>query len=226
MKLLLCLLLLSLAMVSCSGNKKSQDVEENPAGIDLSDSEGEEGLDDSEDPLLAEEDEGLGDEEMGDEGLVDAGDDLAAEEPMMEEPVGNAPVVAAGGDMQGENFYTVQRNETLMLIAFKLFGDYEKWRDLARWNSNQLNGSTNISVGMQLKYMRSGPEFVWNPEGNPYLIKRGETLGIISDNVYQTPRYWRDIWQNNKPLIKDPNVIFAGFTIYTPILDGRGVANN
>ncbi|MDA8791590.1 LysM peptidoglycan-binding domain-containing protein [Bacteriovoracaceae bacterium] len=223
MKLLLCLLLLSLAMVSCSGNKKSQDVDENPAGIDLSDSEGEEGFDDdSDDPLLAEEDEGL--DEGGDE-LADAGDDLA-EDPMMDEPVPSAPMVDTSGGGQGENFYTVQRNETLMLIAFKLFGDYEKWRELARWNSGQLNGSTNISVGMQLKYMRSGPEFVWNPEGNPYLIKRGETLGIISDNVYQTPRHWRDIWQNNKPLIKDPNVIFAGFTIYTPILDGRGVANN
>ena len=56
------------------------------------------------------------------------------------------------------------------------------------------------------------------------VIKRGDTLGTISSDTYGTMKFWRNIWDNNRPLIKDPNVIFAGFTIYTPILQARDVA--
>ncbi len=48
----------------------------------------------------------------------------------------------------------------------------------------------------------------------PYLIKRNETLQVISQNLYDTTRKWMDIYQHNKPLIKDPDKIYAGFTIY------------
>jgi nucleoid-associated protein YgaU len=68
--------------------------------------------------------------------------------------------------------------------------------------------------------------FSWAPEGNKYLIKVGDSLGIISDTTYGTSKYWKNIWTNNKPLIKDPNRIYAGFTIFTPIIEGREVAND
>jgi nucleoid-associated protein YgaU len=72
---------------------------------------------------------------------------------------------------------------------------------------------------MVLKYDAPAQEFVWNPEGNPYLIKNGDTLGGISGQVYNNRNKWRSIWDNNKPLIKNPNKIFAGFTIYYLDLD-------
>ncbi|MAX65356.1 MAG: hypothetical protein CME66_00310 [Halobacteriovoraceae bacterium] len=127
---------------------------------------------------------------------------------------------------QGDGFHTVTKNETLMLIAFKIYGDYGKWKDLARWNSDKLGPGHTLRQGMQLKYEVPAQEFVWNPEGNPYLIQKGDTLGTISRDKYGTPAYWRNIWKNNTPLIKDPNRIFAGFTIYTPIIENRGVAND
>ena len=37
---------------------------------------------------------------------------------------------------------------------------------------------------------------------------------IISKKKYGTPVRWKSIWDNNKPMIKDPNLIFAGFTLY------------
>lgn len=114
--------------------------------------------------------------------------------------------------------YTVQKGETLMQIAFKLYGDIGKWKEL-----KQLNHTTSaLRAGMKIKYNAPDKEFVWNPEGTPYLIKTGETLGIISNNVYQTPKKWKKIWENNKPLIKNPNVIFAGFTLY---YKSEGMAN-
>lgn len=55
------------------------------------------------------------------------------------------------------------------------------------------------------------------------MIRTGETLGTISNTVYQTPKKWKDIWENNKPLIKNPNVIYAGFTLYYK--SNSGLAN-
>lgn len=107
--------------------------------------------------------------------------------------------------------YTVKKGDTLMWIAFKVYGDYGRWREIARMNnlsSYELPAGTKLKVGSS--------NFEWSPQGNPYLIVRGDTLGKISDKVYGQIRYWKAIYENNRPMIKDPNLIFAGFTIYTP----------
>lgn len=118
--------------------------------------------------------------------------------------------------------YKVQKGETLMQIAFKIYGDLSKWKSIKNMNSNSLNGNTALRAGMVLKYTAPERLFVWNPEGSPHMIKTGETLGTISNAVYQTPKKWKNIWENNKPLIKNPNVIYAGFTLY---YKSAGMAN-
>jgi len=75
-------------------------------------------------------------------------------------------------------------------------------------------GNYNLEKGMQLKYESPASRFNWNPAGDPYLIARGDTLGKISTKLYNTPKHWQDIWENNKPMIKSPSLIFAGFTLY------------
>ena len=67
---------------------------------------------------------------------------------------------------------------------------------------------------MTIRYERPETEFSWGPEGLPHLVQEGETLGSISEDKYGTPSKWRPIYENNRPLIKDPDLIFAGFTIY------------
>jgi nucleoid-associated protein YgaU len=119
--------------------------------------------------------------------------------------------------------YTVQQNETLMMISFKLYGDYARWKELANENASTLKGGTVVRTGMVLNYVSPAEEFVWNPQGNPYLIKTGDTLGTISKEVYATVKKWKLLWENNKPLIKDPNKIYAGFTMYY-LENGREVA--
>lgn len=76
---------------------------------------------------------------------------------------------------------------------------------------------------MKLSYEAPAEEFVWNPQGNPYLIRTGDTLGGISKQVYATVKKWKLLWDNNRPLIKDPNKIYAGFTLYY-LENGREVA--
>ncbi|MGZ3789260.1 MAG: LysM peptidoglycan-binding domain-containing protein [Bacteriovorax sp.] len=109
-----------------------------------------------------------------------------------------------------EEKYQVQKGDTLMLVAFKLYGDYRKWRDLKEWNKD----TKKMGPGAQLKYYVPEKAFGWQPSGLPYLIKTGDSLGSISMDKYRTPKKWRKIYENNRPLIRNPNLIFAGFTIY------------
>ncbi len=109
--------------------------------------------------------------------------------------------------------YEVAKGDTLMLIAFKLYGDYSMWRELQSQNNGL--SSSELIPGKKIKYLSASSEFKWTPNGEPYLIMRGDTLSKISIDKYKTHRRWREIYDNNRPLIKDPNLIFAGFTIYT-----------
>lgn len=219
MKLTPWLVLLSLCLVSCSGSKSAQKVNEETPQIELSDAD--EFIENpSEQPA---------------EGSTAESSDPVADEATMEEP-SDEPVIT-DSEMVPETSptvvtnepgtvktYTVQKNETLMLIAFKLYGDYERWKELASQNRETLKGNTNVREGVSLKYMAPAEEFVWNPQGLPYLIRTGDTLGGISKTVYTTTKKWKLIWENNRPLIKDPNKIFAGFTIHY-LENGREVAN-
>ena len=115
--------------------------------------------------------------------------------------------------------YITQKNDTLMIIAWKMYGDYTKWRNLLEWNSDKISSVSGLKVGTKIKYMYPDSPFNWQPNGEAYLIRRGDTLTKISSNVYNTHKLWRKIYNNNRPLIRDPNLIFAGFTLYYEELD-------
>ena len=108
--------------------------------------------------------------------------------------------------------YQVKKGETLMQIAFKIYGDISMWKDIKKHNPNV--NTNSLHAGMKLKYAAPLTPFAWNPVGTPYLIKNGDTLGTISNEFYHTPAKWKTLWENNKPMIKNPNRIYSGFTIY------------
>ena len=226
MKLTPWLVILCLGLVSCSGSKSAQKVDEETPQIELSDADEfiESPIEEDQPFADSEPQENLITEETPTESLQEPVSEMDApvvtdSEPMVQEA---APVVNydAGSTKQ----YTVQKNETLMLIAFKLYGNYERWKEIADQNRDALSGTTNIKEGMVLNYIAPAEEFVWNPQGLPYLIRTGDTLGGISKQVYTTVNKWKLIWDNNRPLIKDPNKIYAGFTLYY-LENGREVAN-
>ncbi len=237
MKMTPWLVILSLSLVACSGSKSAQKVEEQFPQIELSDAD--EFIENPADAPVDAESLDFTNETI--EG-TDVAETAPVSEPVAADPLTTEPViadeapvfieesltpevsatpsVASGTTMQ----YTVEKNETLMMIAFKLYGDYAKWKSLAAMNSQALNGGTTVRPGMRLKYSAPAEPFVWNPQGLPYLIRTGDTLMRISNNVYSTHKKWKSIWNNNKPLIKDPNKIFSGFTIYY-LENGREVAS-
>ena len=217
-KSLLLLLLLSLITVSCSGNQAEEDVVDDTAGIEMEDAsdaefEEEEPADINEEVAAAsdEESQSLEEEEVADVAEEEVAESSDQEEVQINESAGQVAT------------YTVEKNETLMWIAFKIYGDYSKWKDIRAMNTDKIRGQTVIA-GTQINYTVPDEEFQYNPKGNPYLIKQEDTLGTISTDVYGTGKHWKYIWDNNKVMIKNPNLIFAGFTLYYVPL--RDIANN
>jgi nucleoid-associated protein YgaU len=233
MKLVPWMVLLSLTLVSCSGSKSSQPVKEETPQIELSDADefienpgGEPAaITETEATPVEEPLAEAAPEVAATDSDMDPSADLVIEDEAPMEKV-TAPSSTHASTTLSENMmeYKVQKNETLMMIAFKLYGDYGWWKKLAGWNQDKLKGGQIVREGQTLKYMAPSEEFVWNPQGLPYLIRTGDTLGLISKSVYQTPKKWKLIWENNRPLIKNPNLIFAGFTIYY-LENGREVAS-
>lgn len=220
MKLIPLMVMLSLGLIGCSGSKSAQSVNQETPQVELSDA----------DEFVENPSEAPGSEptEMAAANSESTETPVVTDAPVVEESVNNlsgeaSPVVTESSEAGSEKSYTVKKNETLMMIAFKLYGDYGKWKQLANQNAGLLKGSTTVMPGTNLKYIAPATEFVWNPEGLPYLIRTGDTLGTISTSVYKTSKKWKVIWNNNLPLIKDPNKIFSGFTLYY-LENGRDVA--
>ncbi len=125
----------------------------------------------------------------------------------------------AVGSVDGFARYTVKKGDTLMKIAFELYGDIDRWKDLYRLNKNKLHNRIQLSAGQNLAYVPAETTPQTHPEGEPYLIKVGDSLGSISQDVYGVRKRWRELYEHNKTLIKDPNRIFAGFYLYYQITE-------
>ncbi|EQC43560.1 LysM peptidoglycan-binding domain-containing protein [Bacteriovorax sp. Seq25_V] len=195
-KIIKLLLLISIAFggASCSNKKVKQD---------------EMASNNTSEELVIDDADFVVDADAKDEMATDAADTeivgVETSEPLKDEMVdSSAPVITES------EVYEVQKGETLMWISFKLYGDYRKWRELQANNQDVL--ADGVQVGDKIRYTPGN--FVWNPKGLPHLIKSGDTLASISNEKYGTFKKWRSIWENNSDMIRDPNLIFAGFTLY------------
>lgn len=57
-------------------------------------------------------------------------------------------------------------------------------------------------------------------DSTEYVVKEGDNLSYISRDHYGSADHWKKIWEANKDVIKDPNVIRAGMILKIPKLDG------
>lgn len=209
-KSLIFLLVSSSLLIGCSGNKKNASSESiNLTELDNSslDNELAETKDSEEDEMLIDDETPFDEQDRFATGLSE-----------------EAQIISASSELAQ---YQIQKNDSLMLVAWKIYGDYSKWRDLEKLNEGKIHDG-NLLAGESIAFNRPETEFNWLPDGSPYLVVRGDTLGLVSEKVYKTNKHWKSIWHNNKDLIRDPNLIFAGFTIYYKNLeqvDQREVAS-
>lgn len=133
-------------------------------------------------------------------------------------PAEAAPVAtktkSADQSKSGSFEYSVKPGQTLMQVAYDVYGDIYKWKHVLEMNQDKIKNPTALSPGLVLMVDQNPKENISNTDGTPYLIKHGDTLVLISDDVYGTTRKWQKIWNNNKKLIRDPNKIYAGFYLY------------
>ncbi len=54
------------------------------------------------------------------------------------------------------------------------------------------------------------------PEATFYTVKRGDSLSKIAKKVYGNPKLYKQIFEANKPMLKDPNLIYPGQTLRIP----------
>lgn len=109
--------------------------------------------------------------------------------------------------------YRVRRGDTLMKIAFEHYGDLYRWKEIYEANRKSIKDPNHVPPGTKIVLSDAGMVTV-ERNGERYLIKRGDTLGTISGDVYGTRAKWKKLWENNRQLIKDPNKIYAGFSLY------------
>lgn len=166
-----------------------------------------------EDNPLTEDEEGV---MAFDESLFESiEDDIQEDAQVASTKVYDEPETSETFSEESFETYTVLEGETLMWIAFKLYGDYRDWRKLKKWNKNILDYQDLPEIGAKLKYQPLQTASNWRAQGNPYLVLRGDTLFKVSKKVYEGQGLlWKSIWANNQVQIRDPNLIFAGFTLF------------
>jgi nucleoid-associated protein YgaU len=150
-----------------------------------------------------------------------------------------ASVAQASTPVSGEvKQYKVKSGDTLMKIAFESYGDLYRWKDIYDGNRNVMKSPTDLAPGTVLTLSGAGAVSI-ERNGDRYLIKKGDTLGLISNDVYGTKAKWKKLWENNRQLIKNPNRIYAGFNLYyvpearltndkadpAPVKDGGSASN-
>ncbi len=130
--------------------------------------------------------------------------------PSMNETAPAPSHVADAGAGAGAATYAVERGDTLMLIAFKVYGDVFQWRKILSDNGDRITDPSHLAAGTQLRVDNEAADDYYNGFER-YLIKHGDTLGLISNDIYGTKRKWKKLWKMNDRMIKDPNRIYAGF---------------
>ena len=135
--------------------------------------------------------------------------------PETSEPAAVAPApISESVGPTTEGSYTVQKGDTLMKIAYETYGNVYRWKAIYEANRDKISDPNRVPSGVVLKIDKPNEPVNVERNGERYEIRRGDTLGKISNNVYGTPGKWKKLWENNRQLIRDPNKIFAGFSLY------------
>lgn len=108
--------------------------------------------------------------------------------------------------------YTVMRGDHLWGIASmpKHYGDGAKWMRIYSVNREMIDDPDLIypqqvfTVPMEID------------KRSQYLVQRGDYLARISENVYGDPFQWRKIYEANRDLIPDQNLIYTNTILSIP----------
>ena len=118
--------------------------------------------------------------------------------------------------------HTVRDGETMSSIAGQWFGDVGKWDLIAK--ANPLVDPSKLQIGQKLrlpaKDTRRAPLAVTvGREAQTYIVRSVDTLSGIAKAHYGDAMKYPEIFEANKPLLKDPDKIYPGQVLRIPALD-------
>ncbi len=128
----------------------------------------------------------------------------------------SAPAAAGLPELGSKMTYIVQKGDTLAKIAKRVYGDMNKWTEIAEFtgiaNPNlvypgdivyyQLSETTQAFASSYEAVVRSEVE-----------VGQGDTLATISNRVFGNSTLWKLIWRQNDK-ISNPDKLEAGTKIY------------
>ena len=112
--------------------------------------------------------------------------------------------------------HMVMSGEDLWHISEKYFESGYNWVDIAK--ENELANANVITAGQELVIPRTAVKAVTKPAvtatesiaADEYLVQKGDSLWKISLRAYGDGYAWTKIWEENRELIANPNLIEAG----------------
>ena len=111
--------------------------------------------------------------------------------------------------------YEVKKDDTLMKISYKLYGNHLYWKQIKELNKDSIQEDLTLFEGQILKYVAKEKIVQDIPENaKPYLIKKGDTLQKISKKLYGTVKKFPELIELNPIALRDPESIYGGLLIY------------
>lgn len=133
--------------------------------------------------------------------------------------------VKTDGHIESAGVYVVQPGDTLYEICQRLYGDGEKWREVAALNEGRVGKDGMVYVGVTLRLLpgakavpaREAPRrSPAEPETRAYVVKKGDTLGAIAQRELGSVRHIDRIRDLNPSLKKNKDRILVGQTLTLP----------
>ncbi|MFQ5825203.1 MAG: LysM peptidoglycan-binding domain-containing protein [bacterium] len=121
-----------------------------------------------------------------------------------EEDLPNSPVVE---DFQ---YYTVQKGDWLSKIAKKVYSDVMKYKEIFEANRKIIKDPNLIYPGQRLRIPHAKEECEY------YVVQTGDWLSKIAKKVYGDVMKYMEIFEANRKIIKDPNLIYPGQRLRIP----------
>jgi len=127
------------------------------------------------------------------------------------ENVSVTPTEAKTKNEYGEEVYKVKKGDNLWDISVAIYGNGYKWVEIAKQNG--LADADFLSVSQELVLPQV--DKVAQSSGE-YVVKKGDSLWDISVSLYGNGYKWVDVWNLNKALIFDPDILKIGTKLALP----------
>ena len=109
--------------------------------------------------------------------------------------------------------YTVRAGDTLTKIAAAELGDGTRWPEIFLANRSTIRNPNLIRIG-QVLTLPTGPRRT--PQPRVHVVERGDTLTGIAERKLQDGSRWTEIFEINRSLITNPDVIVPGMVLVLP----------